>query len=177
MIDALLQQAASDAEAAEAPPEGQANAAAPAAGDAAAGTGAVPTAGSPAPAAAPAASEAMPAEAGAAAPPSPDVRPAVFSPLPMAPAARVGASIDLLMEVPLQVTAELGRTRLSVREVLELGAGSVVELERLAGEPIDLLVNSLLIARGEVVVIDESFGIRVTEIVKRNASAGATRAA
>ena len=64
------------------------------------------------------------------------------------------------------MTVELGRTQLSVREVLGLGTGSVVELEKLAGEPVDLLINGRLIARGEVVVIDESFGVRVTEIVR-----------
>lgn len=103
---------------------------------------------------------------GAAASEGPAVRPAVFSPLPAAAAHGNGSSIDLLLDVPLQVTVELGRTNLSVREVLGLGAGSVVELEKLAGEPIDLLVNNRLIARGEVVVIDESFGVRVTEIVR-----------
>ncbi len=95
------------------------------------------------------------------------VRPVAFSPLAIGGSPSGMASIDLLLDVPLQVTVELGRTNLSVREILGLGAGSVVELERLAGEPVDLLVNNLLIARGEVVVIDESFGIRVTEIVRR----------
>lgn len=73
--------------------------------------------------------------------------------------------LDLLMDVPLRVTVELGRTRMQIRDVLELGKGSVVELDKLAGEPVDLLVNGKLIARGEVVVIDENFGVRVTDIV------------
>lgn len=73
--------------------------------------------------------------------------------------------LDLIMDVPLKVTVELGRTRMQIRDVLELGKGSVVELDKLAGEPVDLLVNGKLIARGEVVVIDENFGIRVTDIV------------
>lgn len=75
------------------------------------------------------------------------------------------SGLDLVMDVPLKVTVELGRTRMQIRDVLELGKGSVVELDKLAGEPVDLLVNGKLIARGEVVVIDENFGIRVTDIV------------
>ncbi|WP_067479285.1 flagellar motor switch protein FliN [Actinomadura hibisca] len=75
------------------------------------------------------------------------------------------ARFDLLHEVEMEVTAELGRTRMTVRELLSLAPGAVVELDRAAGSPADLLVNGRLIARGEVVVIDENFGIRVTEIV------------
>lgn len=74
-------------------------------------------------------------------------------------------NIDLLMDVPMQVTVELGRRTMMIRDVLELGTGSIIELDKLAGEPVDLLVNQKLIARGEVVVIDESFGVRVTDIV------------
>jgi flagellar motor switch protein FliN/FliY len=80
-----------------------------------------------------------------------------------APAARTG--LDLLHDVEMEVTAELGRTRMSVRELLALTPGTVVELDRAAGGPADLLVNGRLIARGEVVVIDENFGLRVTEII------------
>jgi flagellar motor switch protein FliN/FliY len=65
----------------------------------------------------------------------------------------------------MDVTAELGRTRLLLREVLDLAPGSVIELDRAAGSPVDVLVNSTLIARGEVVVIDEEFGVRITEVV------------
>ena len=72
---------------------------------------------------------------------------------------------DLLHDVEMEVTAELGRTRMSVRELLSLTPGAVIELDRAAGGPADLLVNGRLIARGEVVVIDENFGIRITEIV------------
>src|SRR5438552_6671738 len=72
---------------------------------------------------------------------------------------------DLLHDVEMEVTAELGRTRMSVRELLSLAPGAVIELDRAAGGPADLLVNGRLIARGEVVVIDENFGIRITEIV------------
>jgi flagellar motor switch protein FliN/FliY len=73
--------------------------------------------------------------------------------------------LDLLHDVEMEVTAELGRTRMSVRELLSLTPGTVVELDRAAGAPADLLVNGRLIARGEVVVIDENFGIRITEII------------
>jgi len=69
--------------------------------------------------------------------------------------------------VPLQVTVELGRARRLVRDILSLGVGSIVELDKLAGEPVDVLVNGKLIARGEVVVVDENFGVRITEIVSR----------
>jgi flagellar motor switch protein FliN len=72
---------------------------------------------------------------------------------------------DLLHDVEMEVTAELGRTRMSVKELLSLAPGAVIELDRAAGGPADLLVNGRLIARGEVVVIDENFGIRITEIV------------
>ena len=74
-------------------------------------------------------------------------------------------TFDLLHDVEMEVTAELGRTRMSVRELLSLTPGAVIELDRAAGGPADLLVNGRLIARGEVVVIDENFGIRITEIV------------
>jgi flagellar motor switch protein FliN/FliY len=73
--------------------------------------------------------------------------------------------LDMLHDVEMEVSAELGRTRMSVRELLSLSPGAIVELDRAAGSPADLLVNGRLIARGEVVVIDENFGIRITEIV------------
>lgn len=77
------------------------------------------------------------------------------------------ANLDVLMHVPLSVTAELGTCKMSVSDVLKLGTGSIVELDRLAGGPIDLLVNSKLIARGEVVAVDENFGVRVTELISK----------
>jgi flagellar motor switch protein FliN/FliY len=80
---------------------------------------------------------------------------------------RDAANIEVLMHVPLQVTAELGTSKMSVSEVLKLGAGSIIELERLAGGPVDLLVNDKLIARGEVVAVDENFGVRITELIQR----------
>ena len=94
------------------------------------------------------------------------IRPTRFEPLAAAAtAAGEPATIDLLMDVPLRVTVELGRTRMSVRQVLELQSGSVVELDRMAGEAVDVMVNDRLMARGEVVVVDDKFGIRITEIV------------
>ncbi len=80
-------------------------------------------------------------------------------------AAATRNGLDLLHDVEMEVTAELGRTRMSVRDLLSLTPGAVVELDRAAGGPADLLVNGRLIARGEVVVIDENFGIRITEII------------
>ncbi len=74
-------------------------------------------------------------------------------------------NIDLLMDVSLRVTVELGRTRMQLAQILELQHGSVVELERLAGDPVDILVNECLVARGEVVVVDDKFGVRITEMV------------
>jgi flagellar motor switch protein FliN/FliY len=78
-----------------------------------------------------------------------------------------GNNLDLLMNVPLTVTAELGSCKMLVRDILKLGTGSVVELNRLAGGPVDLLVNDRLVARGEVVAIDENFGVRVTELIEK----------
>ncbi|MCE5301098.1 MAG: flagellar motor switch protein FliN [Spirochaetia bacterium] len=75
-------------------------------------------------------------------------------------------SLDIVLDVPLQVTVELGRTDKLVRDVLELSPGSVIELDKLAGEPVDILVNQKYIAKGEVVVIDENFGIRITDIIR-----------
>ena len=75
-------------------------------------------------------------------------------------------NIDLIMDVPLEVTVELGRTSKSIRDILDFAPGTIIELNKLAGEPIDVLVNGKFVAKGEVVVIEESFGIRVTEIVK-----------
>ncbi len=81
------------------------------------------------------------------------------------PSVQLRGGLDMLHDVEMEVSAELGRTRMSVRELLSLTPGAIVELDRAAGSPADLLVNGRLIARGEVVVVDENFGIRVTEIV------------
>lgn len=75
-------------------------------------------------------------------------------------------NIDLIMDVPLEVTVELGRTSKAIKEILDFSPGTIIELDKLAGEPIDVLVNGKFVAKGEVVVIEESFGIRVTEIIK-----------
>jgi flagellar motor switch protein FliN/FliY len=73
--------------------------------------------------------------------------------------------IDFLLDIPLAVTVELGRARMLIKDLLQLGQGSVVELEKLAGEPMEILVNDKLIARGEVVVVNEKFGVRLTDII------------
>jgi flagellar motor switch protein FliN/FliY len=74
-------------------------------------------------------------------------------------------NIGLIMDVYMEMTVELGRTRKLIKEILGMGEGTIIELDKLAGEPVDILVNHKLIAKGEVVVIDENFGVRVTEIV------------
>ena len=93
------------------------------------------------------------------------VQPAQFTPLSTEPVAVNDANIGLILDVPLQVTVELGRTKKRIRDILELSTGSIVELDKLAGEPVDILVNGKLLAKGEVVVIDENFGVRITDIV------------
>lgn len=94
------------------------------------------------------------------------VQPVQFAPLVASNLMHSETNIDFIADVPLQVTVELGRTRKLIREILELVPGAVVELDKLAGEPVDILVNGRLIAKGEVVVIDENFGVRVTDIVQ-----------
>jgi len=76
-----------------------------------------------------------------------------------------GHDIDLIMDIPVTLTVELGRTKIPIKQILQLAQGSVVELEGLAGEPMDVLVNGCLIAQGEVVVVNEKFGIRLTDII------------
>lgn len=73
--------------------------------------------------------------------------------------------IDFILDIPMQVSVQLGSTRMLVRELLQLGQGSVIELDKLAGEPLEVLVNNKLVARGEVVVVNEKFGIRLTDVV------------
>lgn len=73
--------------------------------------------------------------------------------------------LDMILDIPLKVSVELGRTRLMVNDLLQLGQGSVIELTKLAGDPLEVLVNDKLVARGEVVVVNEKFGIRLTDIV------------
>jgi flagellar motor switch protein FliN len=76
-------------------------------------------------------------------------------------------NLDMLLDIPLQVTVELGRTKKTIKDISEMSAGSIVELDKLAGEPVDIFVNHKMIAKGEVVVIDENFGVRVTEILSQ----------
>ena len=79
--------------------------------------------------------------------------------------ASAGNDINMILDIPVQLTVELGRTRIPIRNILQLAQGSVVELDALAGEPMDVLVNGFLIAQGEVVVVNDKFGIRLTDIV------------
>ncbi len=117
-----------------------------------------------------AAAQAAPVEPAALAPPEPEPpeppRP-VFAPLdePDILAGVDVQNLDIVMDIPLEVSVELGRKRMSIRDILDLGSGSIVELDKIAGEPVDLLVNGRLVARGEVVVIEDNFGVRITEIV------------
>lgn len=73
--------------------------------------------------------------------------------------------LSRVRDIPLEVTVELGRTRLLIRDIMDLSAGSIIELDKIAGEAVDLLANGMLVARGEVIVIDDNFGVRVTEII------------
>jgi flagellar motor switch protein FliN/FliY len=86
-------------------------------------------------------------------------------PLPEAVPAQNGSGIEMLLDISLPITVELGRARMMIRDILHLAPGSVLELDKLAAEPVDILINDRSIARGEVVVIDENFGVRLTSIV------------
>lgn len=100
-----------------------------------------------------------------AAEPEPAAEPATLSTLaPQQTNAPLG-NLDFILDVPLQITVNLGETRMLIKELLQLGQGSVVELEKMAGEPMDVLIGDKLIARGEVVVVNEKFGVRLTDIV------------
>jgi flagellar motor switch protein FliN/FliY len=97
----------------------------------------------------------------------PNIQPAQFQALTGAsPGVVPPENIGLIMDVPLEVTVELGRTTKAISEILDFSPGTIIELDKIAGEPIDVLVNGKFVAKGEVVVIEESFGIRVTEIIK-----------
>jgi flagellar motor switch protein FliN/FliY len=93
------------------------------------------------------------------------VRPIQFGTLESTPPLEGPGNLNLLLDVPLEISVELGSTKMRIKEILELGIGSVIELDRLAGELVDILVNGKLIAKGEVVVIDENFGVKITDIV------------
>lgn len=99
--------------------------------------------------------------------PAPAIRPFELDELPPVPVVPSSQNIELLMGVSLQVTVEIGRTKLAIRDVLALTPGSIVELDKLAGEKVDVLVNGQQIAQGEVVVVDENFGVRITDVVSR----------
>jgi len=99
-----------------------------------------------------------------------DAGAAVFEPDTAAPppaAKKPGGhqNLDLLLDIPLEITAELGRAKMIINDLLQLGQGSVIELNKLAGEPLEIMVNQKLIARGEVVVVNEKFGIRLTDVI------------
>ena len=167
MVNSLLNSGAAEEEEAAPPPPPPAPAPAPQA--------APPPPPPPAPAPAPQAAAPPPPPMAAAPPPmygqqarvseGIPVQAAQFTPLATAPVQVNEANIGLILDVPLQVTVELGRTKKSIKEILELTNGSIVELDKLAGEPVDIHVNGKFLAKGEVVVIDENFGVRITDIV------------
>ncbi|WP_241573262.1 flagellar motor switch protein FliN [Rosenbergiella nectarea] len=90
-----------------------------------------------------------------------DTLPAITPPEPVDPL----QDINLIMDIPIQLTVELGRTRMTIKELLRLTQGSIVPLEGLAGEPLDILINHYLIAQGEVVVVNDKYGVRITDII------------
>jgi flagellar motor switch protein FliN/FliY len=103
--------------------------------------------------------------AGGAVTPEPPATPAVFERLSQSGGKEAANDLEMVLEIPVNLTVELGRTKLPIKELLQLAQGSVVELDGFAGEPMDVLVNGCLIAQGEVVVVNDRFGIRVTDIV------------
>ena len=94
-----------------------------------------------------------------------DPKPATFPPLETKNGEGSIKNLDFILDIPMQVSVQLGSTKMLIRDLLQLGHGSVVELEKLAGEPLEVLVNHQLVARGEVVVVNEKFGIRLTDVV------------
>jgi flagellar motor switch protein FliN len=96
---------------------------------------------------------------------SPPPSPASFPPLDGGGAVPAPKNIDFILDIPMQVTVQVGSTKMVIRDLLQLGQGSVIELEKLAGEPMEVLVNNKLVARGEVVVVNEKFGIRLTDVI------------
>lgn len=94
-----------------------------------------------------------------------EAKTAHFSPVHDSGKANVQRGLDFILDIPLQVTVELGRAQMLINDLLQLGQGSVVELSKLAGEPMEVLVNQKLIARGEVVVVNEKFGVRLTDVI------------
>ena len=109
--------------------------------------------------------EATPAPAGGMQTQAEQVAPASFTNFAPTSGTTAGNDINMILDIPVQLTVELGRTRIPIKHILQLAQGSVVELEAMAGEPMDVLVNGYLIAQGEVVVVNDKFGIRLTDIV------------
>jgi flagellar motor switch protein FliN/FliY len=100
-----------------------------------------------------------------AAAPASTAAPASFPSLDGGGAVPAPKNIEFILDIPMQVTVQVGSTKMVIRELLQLGQGSVIELEKLAGEPMEVLVNNKLVARGEVVVVNEKFGIRLTDVI------------
>jgi flagellar motor switch protein FliN/FliY len=109
--------------------------------------------------------EASPAPASELQTQAEQVAPAAFTNFASGASPTAGNDINMILDIPVQLTVELGRTRIPIKHILQLAQGSVVELEAMAGEPMDVLVNGYLIAQGEVVVVNDKFGIRLTDIV------------
>jgi flagellar motor switch protein FliN len=110
-----------------------------------------------------------------------DVHAAALEELGVADPVQIGGDLSLVLDVPVELAVEIGRTTMTIRETLAIAPGSIISLDRMAGEPVDLLVNGTPIARGEVVVIDEQFGLRITDVLGKSdsdapASAAATDA-
>ncbi|MFQ3548302.1 MAG: flagellar motor switch protein FliN [Armatimonadota bacterium] len=106
-----------------------------------------------------------------------NVRQVQFNPLSQGQSPATKSSMDLILDVQLQVAVELGKSRMKVKDVLALGPGSVIELDKHAGEPVEVVVNNKVVAKGEVVVIDENFGVRITEIISQGGRDSNARAA
>lgn len=97
--------------------------------------------------------------------PAPSVGTSLFKPLTAPQPTAAARELEMIMDIPVKLSVELGRTRITIKQLLELAQGSVLALDGLAGEPMDILINSYLIAQGEVVVVDDKYGIRITEII------------
>ncbi|WP_449104700.1 flagellar motor switch protein FliN [Pseudomonas mohnii] len=97
--------------------------------------------------------------------PAPSVGTNLFKPLTAPQPTAAARELEMIMDIPVKLSVELGRTRITIKQLLELAQGSVLALDGLAGEPMDILINSYLIAQGEVVVVDDKYGIRITEII------------
>ncbi len=96
---------------------------------------------------------------------APEAQPASFPAVEKGGASPSPNNLDFILDIPMQVTVQVGSARMQIREILQLGQGSVIELEKLAGEPMEVLVNNKLVAKGEVVVVNDKFGIRLTDVI------------